>query len=83
MVKKYKISKEQRIEIEDLHGVMNRPGKVRFDVEKKDAVKKLFILHNDIFGTNYEDSNSSCPGCVKKVIKNINKLVDSWQIDKR
>ena len=39
--------KEQRIEIENLHGIINKPGKVRFDIEKKEAIKKLtstFIL---------------------------------------
>tara|TARA_R110002020_G_scaffold358437_4_gene570736 strand:+ start:17036 stop:17287 length:252 start_codon:yes stop_codon:yes gene_type:complete len=83
MVKKYKITKEQRIEIEDLHVIMNRPGKVRFDSEKKEALEKLVILHNNVFGTSYEKSNASCPGCVTRVTKNINKLVDSWQIDKK
>lgn len=83
MVKKYKITKEQRVEIDALNEIVNRPVKVRFDNEKREALQKLVILHNDIFGTSYEKSNSNCASCAQKVIKNFNKLVNSWQTDKK
>ena len=51
--------------------------------EKKDALKGLLIIHNDLFDSNYNESNSSCPGCVRKVMNNFDKLVESWQTDKK
>ena len=83
MVKKYKITKEQRIIIEDLNDIINKPGKIRFDNEKRKALEEMVLLHNDIFGTSYEKSNVSCPGCIKRVKDGFNKLIDSWQINRK
>ena len=83
MVKKYLFTKEQRVNIEKLYAVMKKPGSYRWMPEKKDALKGLLIIHNDLFDSNYNESNSSCPGCVRKVMNNFDKLVESWQTDKK
>lgn len=83
MVKKYTITKEQRRDIEMFYGIMKKPGSYRWMPEKKDALKKLLIIHNDLFESNYSENNSSCPGCVRKIMNSFDKLVESWQTDKK
>tara|TARA_R110002012_G_C11485464_1_gene595571 strand:- start:403 stop:654 length:252 start_codon:yes stop_codon:yes gene_type:complete len=83
MVGKVRITREQMSLINKHLSEVNNKGSFRFRPEKKKSMWELFKLHNELYETNYDENNISCPGCVRKVVSRFNKIIDSWQIDSK
>ena len=54
----------------------------RYNQRRRDAYKMLINIYNQHFGT-FDTNKSTCGSCAKNFIKDIKKLINKWQTEKK